>query len=127
MSLVKVRLNDGVCVVEPQGPLDEEIFAAIARTVDPEIEAEGHLDALIIHTREFPGWEDVGSVIEHFKFVRDHQRKIQKVALVTDAGIAETVSSIVDHFVKAEVEVFDFDDLDDALEWAREGSDADDD
>lgn len=67
--------------------------------------------------RDFPGWESLADVIAHFRFVRNHHRLIKRVVLVTDAEIAEIFPVIVDHFVKAEVKHFDFDDFDEAVTW----------
>jgi len=108
-------------VIEPQGPLTKEDFAAIAERVDPLIANKGTLGGLIVRTREFPGWESLGDIIAHFRFVKNHHRLIKKIALVTDAKIAEVFPVIVDHFVKAEVKHFDFNDFDEAVEWVAEG------
>jgi hypothetical protein len=115
--MIKITPLNNYCVVEPQGPLSRDDFAALASKIDPLIESEGRLDGLIIKTRDFPGWESLADVIEHFRFIRDHHRSIKKIALVTDAKIAEVFPAIVDHFVKAEVKHFDFDDFAEAVNW----------
>jgi len=115
--MLKVTLNHDYCVIEPQGPLTQEDFAEIASQIDPVIEAEGHLDGLIIKTREFPGWEGLGDVIAHFRFIKNHHQSIKKIALVTDARVADIIPTMVGHFIKAEVRHFDFDDGDAAVDW----------
>ena len=115
--MIKITLEKSFCLVEPQGPLSKQDFAEIARQVDPVIEREGELGGLIIKTRKFPGWESLHDVVEHFRFVKNHHAKIEKIAVVTDAKIAEIFPVVVNHFVKAEVKQFDYDDFDDAVEW----------
>lgn len=115
--MIKITLFDNYCLIEPQGPLTKDGFSAIASRIDPIIDNEGPLDGLIVKTREFPGWEGPGDVIAHFRFIRNHHRLIKKIALVTDAQIAEIFPVIVDHFVKAEVRHFGFDDFDEAVAW----------
>jgi len=115
--MIKITPQSNYCLIEPQGPLTREDFTAIANQIDPIIASEGQLDGLIIKTRVFPGWEGLGDVIEHFRFVKNHHHAIKKVALVTDAKIAEIFPAIVGHFVKAEVRHFDFNDYDEAVEW----------
>ena len=115
--MIDVSITNNYCVVEPKGPLTAEDFAEISSRVDPVIEREGELDGLIIKTREFPGWESFGDIVEHFKFVRNHHQKIEKIALVTDAKVAEVFPRIASHFVKAQVRQFDYDDFDEAVEW----------
>ncbi len=78
---------------------------------------DGKLDGLIIHTKDFPGWESFGDMVAHFRFVRDHHTRIEKVALVTDVQIGELAPHIASHFVAAEVRHFDFDELDAAVDW----------
>ena len=115
--MIKISIQKNYCLLEPQGPLTAEDFAEIARQVDPVIERDGELDGLIIKTREFPGWKSFGDAVEHFRFVKSHHKHIKKVALVTDAKVAEFFPRIANHFVKARVRHFDFDDFDSAIEW----------
>jgi hypothetical protein len=115
--MIKITPHTNYCLIEPQGPLASEDFEAIARQVDPIIESGGRLDGLIIKTRSFPGWEGIGDFIEHFRFVRNHHHAIARVALVTDAKLAQVFPAIVRHFVEAEVRQFDYDDFDDAVDW----------
>ena len=116
-KMIKITLQHRYCIIEPLGPLSKDDFLEIARQIDPIIESDGYLDGLIIKTREFPGWEGLGDVIDHFRFVKNHHQVIKKIALVTDAKIGELVPSIVGHFVKAEVKHFDYDDYDSAVGW----------
>ena len=62
---VKHRLlaDAGVVIVEPTRPLRAEDFDALSMTVDPWIEAKGTLRGIVIHTRGFPGWENLGSFL----------------------------------------------------------------
>ena len=119
--MVKITLQDKVCLVEPQGPLTKDDFVAIASQVDPVIENEGKLEGLIIKTRDFPGWESFAGIVEHFRFVKNHHQVIKKVALATDAKVADLFPAIVAHFVKAEVKSFSFNEYEDALEWINKG------
>jgi hypothetical protein len=115
--MIRITPQQDYCLIEPQGPLTKEDFAAIARQVDPIIESRGQLGGLIIKTEKFPGWQGLGDVIEHFRFIRNHHHAIDKIALVTDAKVAEIFPAIANHFVKAEVRNFEFGDFDEALPW----------
>lgn len=121
-----------VLLIEPQAKLSVEDFEAIARTVDPWIESGGDLRGLVVHARQFPGWESIGSFFRHVRFVRENQRKIRRVALAADGSMAKLGPGLVDVFVDAEIRRFEFDELDWAVEWAgkpdaekTEGSPAD--
>ena len=120
---VKHRLlaDAGVVIVEPTRSLRAEDFDALSMTVDPWIEAKGTLRGIVVHTRGFPGWENLGSFLRHLRFVGDHHRKVARVALAADGAFAEMAPSLSDPFVQAEVRHFGYDRLDDAVAWASRG------
>ncbi|MGB5328600.1 MAG: hypothetical protein WBO58_10285 [Gammaproteobacteria bacterium] len=68
--MIKITLFSNYCLIEPQGPLTKDDFAAIADRVDPLIANEGTLCGLIVRTREFPGWENLAGIIAHFRFIK---------------------------------------------------------
>jgi hypothetical protein len=108
----------GVIVVEVKQALRAQDFDALALTADAWIEAHGHLEGLVIHAREFPGWENLGSLIRHVQFVRDHQRKIRRIALVADTKLVSLAPRFAEHFIEAEIKTFGYDDLHNAIAWA---------
>jgi hypothetical protein len=111
----------GVLVVELTGPLRAEDFDALALVVDPWIEARGELRGVVVHAREFPGWENLGSFLRHLRFVRDHHRRVRRVALCAGGTLAALVPRLAEHFVEAELRHFGYDDLDSAIAWASRG------
>jgi hypothetical protein len=111
--------ESGVIVVEVKSALRAPDFDALAVTADAWIEAHGDLRGIVIHAREFPGWENLGSLVRHVQFVRDHQRKVKRVALAVDSKLAGLLPRVAEHFVKAEVKTFGYDALDSAIAWAR--------
>ena len=112
--------ESGVLVVEPTGPLRSEDFDALALIVDPWIETHGDLRGLVVHAREFPGWQNLGSFLRHLRFVRDHHRRIRRVALCADGTVAALAPRLAEHFVDAELRHFGYDDLDRAIDWATQ-------
>jgi hypothetical protein len=113
--------DEGILIVSPEGPLTSADFAAVAGHVDPYIEENGTLTGLVIQARSFPGWDDFGALVSHLKFIRDHHKKIQKVAALTDAHFLSILPRIVDHFVGAEVRHFPYSDEEAAFTWIRGG------
>lgn len=108
----------GVIVAEIDSPLRVQDFDALALTADAWIEAHGQLRGLVLHAREFPGWETAGSFLRHVQFVRDHHRKVLRIALATDSKLASLAPRLAEHFVEAEIGRFDYDELDRAIAWA---------
>lgn len=122
-SLSYRMLSDrGVLVIEPSGPLGAEDFDVLASVVDPWIEQAGELPGIVVHVREFPGWQNFGSFIRHVRFVRDHHRKVRRVALAADSRLAELVPTFADVFVSAEIRRFEYEDEQRAIAWAATGS-----
>lgn len=115
----RVLPDRGVLVIEPHGPLRPEDFDALSAQVDEWIEAShAPLRGIVIHARTFPGWENLGAVLRHVRFVRDHHRQIPRIAVSTDAALAGVAAGLVDHFVKATVKRYDYDDVECAVDWA---------
>ncbi len=108
----------GVIVVEVKQALRAQDFDALAFTADTWIEAHGNLQGLVIHTREFPGWENLGGLLRHMRFIRDHHRKVKRIALAADTKLASMAPKIAEHFIQAEVKSFGFDEIDAAIAWA---------
>ena len=108
----------GVIVVEVKGPLRAQDFDSLGATADSWIEAHGDLNGIVIHAREFPGWENLGSLLRHLRFVRNHHQKVKRIALATDGMVASLAPRVSEHFVKAEVKSFGYGDLQTAITWA---------
>ncbi len=120
LAAVSYRIvpTSGVMVVEVHQALRTQDFDALALAADVWIEAHGGLQGFVIHARAFPGWENLESVLRHVRFVRDHQRKIRRVALVVDSAMATIAPLLGDHFIQAELKSFAYDKLEDAITWA---------
>ena len=72
----------------------------------------------MIHTREFPGWENLQGLVRHLRFVRDHHRKIRRIALVAATKVASLGPTLGEHFIRSEVKTFAYDQLEQAVAWA---------
>jgi len=107
-----------VLVIEPKGALNSEDFDYLSSVVDPWIESHKTLRGLVIHAEKFPGWENLGSLIRHMRFVRDHHRQIERVAVAADGAVSEIMPALAAHFVKAEIKHFAYRDLEIAIQWA---------
>ncbi|GLX53968.1 hypothetical protein Shyhy01_69170 [Streptomyces hygroscopicus subsp. hygroscopicus] len=107
-----------VLVVDVEQPLRAQDFDALAQTVDNWLETHDALAGVVVHARDFPGWENIAGLLGHVRFVRDHHRKVRKVALAADAKLAGLVPHFANHFVRAEVRQFPYAELDEAVAWA---------
>ena len=117
MLVHELLADTGILIVRPKGPLAARDFAALSVEADAYIEAHGALNGLMICAGKFPGWANLDSAVSHFKFVRDHHRKISKVAFVSDSDVLTLLPKLVSHFVSAEVKHFKGDEEGEALAW----------
>ena len=118
----KLLKDAGVLVVRPKEPLSTEDFAALAAEADSYIERNGALNGLMICAEKFPGWENLEGAVSHFKFVRDHHRKIAKVAFVSDSELLAILPRLAAHFVSADIKHFKRGEEAEALTWLSQGS-----
>ncbi|MGB0969356.1 MAG: STAS/SEC14 domain-containing protein [Mycobacterium sp.] len=110
-----------ILLVRPQSRLEKEDFVTLANAVDPHIQATGDLAGLIIDVGSFPGWADFGSMVSHFRFVRDHQKHVKKLAVVTDSPLGDVAEHLTSHFVSAEVKHFPAGQAEQARRWINNG------
>ena len=117
--MLKVDLNEAeeIAILEPDGQLSASDFHNAAKIIDPCIERCGGLKGIIIHVRSFPGWDSFSSLIAHLKFVREHHRKVTRIAFVTDSPIGGFAENIANHFVNAEIKHFAFSELETSRQW----------
>lgn len=113
--------DDNILIVEPKGPLSKDDFGQLTADVDLHLARSESLRGLLVHATAFPGWENFGAMVSHFRFVRDHHRRIEKVALASDSPLSVIVPKLAAHFVNAEVRHFAFDERNAAIDWLKSG------
>ena len=111
----------GILILKPEGALRAEDFTALAGAVDPYIEQHGELAGLVVDAPSFPGWENFAALLSHLRFVRDHHRRIRRIAVVSDSTLLAAAPKIASHFVSAEVRSFDTAGRAAALAWIEAG------
>ena len=111
-----------ILYLRPKSALARDDFVQLAKAVDPYIDKTGGLDGLIIEATTFPGWESLGAMAAHFRFVRDHHKRIKKIGLVTDSALGNVAEHLASHFVLAEIRHFSAGELEAAKQWVMDRS-----
>jgi hypothetical protein len=111
-----------ILLMRPEAALEQNDFVELAKVVDPQIEATGNLAGLIISAPAFPGWDSFGAMVTHFRFVRDHQKHIKKVAVVTDSHLGDVAEHLASHFVSATIRHFPAGQDEQARQWIIDDS-----
>jgi hypothetical protein len=122
MLVHRLDANRSILYVHPTAALEKADFARLAKSVDPHIAQRGGLGGLILEFKTFPGWESLGAMAAHFNFVREHHRKVKKIAVVTDAKIGDLAERLASHFVAATIKHFAEGEVHAAEKWIAEGS-----
>ena len=117
MIQLEMHHDKGVLIVKPQGPLEAEDFAAITRDAHGYIESNGALDGFMICAQKFPGYKNPKGLWSHLRFVRQHHRKIKKVAFVSDSRFYEIASRVISRCVRPKVKHFGYKHEDLAMNW----------
>jgi hypothetical protein len=112
--------TNSILYVRPKSSLQESDFEQLAKTVDPHIEKAGSLGSLILEVAAFPGWEDFGAMVRHFRFVRDHHRHIKKIGVVTDSPLGNVAEHLASHFLAAKIKRFPSGELEAAKQWVMD-------
>jgi hypothetical protein len=118
-AMIKHELlrDRGILILKPEGALRAEDFTVLAGAVDPYLEQHGELKGLMIEAPSFPGWDSFAALLSHLRFVRDHHRRIRRVAVVSDSAFLTVAPKIASHFVSAQLRTFDAADRAAALAW----------
>jgi hypothetical protein len=109
--------DKGILIVTPHGPLEKADFERVAKDVDLYLADNGMLAGVMFYVKSFPGWDSFAALLAHFKFVKDHQRKIERLAVVSDSDLLKIMPHIVSHFAHPEVKQFPYDEKETALAW----------
>lgn len=123
MLNLKLDKIEGIAVLEPDGALSENDFISVAKEIDPYIESNGELRGIVIHAESFPGWDSFSALVAHLQFVREHHKKVSRIAIATDSPIGTLAEHVASHFVNAEIKNFKFGELAASSEWVKSGDD----
>jgi len=112
-----------VLKITPSGDLSADDFDRLTEVFDQYVNEQDKIPNLVINISNFPHWDGFLAARKHFKFVHDHHKAIEKVAIVSDNFALTTLPFLVDHFVHAKVRQFKYVDLKDAIKWAESEKD----
>ena len=111
--------DPAVLILRPHGELDVADFKRITSQIDPHIEKAGSLDGVMIVAEHFPGWDSLSAFLAHLNFVRDRQKKIHKLAVVTNDRLLTMLPRIAKYLATPEMRHFPMDHETEALEWVN--------
>ncbi len=99
-------ISGGAFKVHVIGKLHENDFKTLEEKIDPIIKTHQALK-LMIDATQFDGWANMDTASRHFSFVREHQKRIERIALVAGHEWQHWIAGIASVFVHPEIKVFD--------------------
>ena len=120
MITYKILEQEGIVIIEPTSPLKQSDFEALTKDVDDYIKQKGMIRGIIIYTESFPRWDNPGAFIKDMKFVIEHQRKIKRVASVTNSKLFRIVHCMARHLLFPKIKHFYYGDIEEAKKWILE-------
>ena len=116
---IKVILDKDskMVILELKEHLSKDDFLYAKTLIDPFIAKEGSLSGLILYSKDFPGWDSFSAFKTHMEFIKEHHKKVKKLAFVMDSFIGTIAQNVGSHFVDTEVKEFKYSELNKAKEW----------
>jgi hypothetical protein len=71
----------------------------------------------LISAEALPGWSNFAAFVSHMRFIKDHQRRVRRVAVVSDSEFLRIMPQIANHFAAAEIKHFPSEGRNRALAW----------
>lgn len=112
-----MKQPEGILVLRPSASLSKEDFAGPGAAVNDYLSDHAKLRGVLIHSKGFPRWESFGGFAAHMRFVREHHKEVERVAIATDSHFADMAELLGTHFTSAEVRHFPFSEEAKALAW----------
>jgi len=96
--------------------LKADDFRQIAPQIDSLISQYGKI-RLLIDASGFNGWENIAAFEDHAAFVKNHQKKIERIAVIAAHDWQHWLIGAVRIFVHPEVRAYNKSHASEALQW----------
>ena len=115
MIKTEVVAPDLLKIVAPK-KLSADDFLALAPKVEAITKQYGKI-RLLIDASRLEGWDSLATLERHFAFVRDHQAKVERIAVIARHEWQHWLVGAIRVFLHPEVRVFDAGRDAEALQW----------
>ncbi len=109
-SLIEVTIID---------TLKAEDFRELGEKADKLIKEHGSIRVLI-NASGFNGWDNTEAAEKHFGFVKEHNQKVERLAVVAGHMWQYWLAALARMFLQPKIRVFDKDQIEEARAWLKE-------
>ncbi len=115
--MIKLDIISGnaLSIVAPN-KLKADDFDQIAPRVDAIVRQHGKV-RLLIDASGFNGWENIAALEDHASFVKNHQQKVERIAVIVGHEWQNWLIGAVKMFLHPEVRTYDKSHENEALRW----------
>lgn len=106
----------GVLKIIAPEQLDSGDFSDVAPQVESIIKQQGEI-RLLIDASRLEGWENITALETHAAFVKAHQQKVERIAVIARHDWQHWLVGAVKVFLHPEVRAFDEGEESKALRW----------
>jgi hypothetical protein len=118
--MIKIEiLAPGVLKVVAPAKLQAGDFATLAPQVETIIKHARKI-RLLIDASQLEGWENIGALEQHAAFVKAHQDKVDRIAVIARHEWQHWLVGAVKVFLHPQIKVFAKDDADEARKWVTD-------
>ncbi len=115
--MIKVEtISANVLRITPPDKLKADDFRHIAPQVDSIISRHGRI-RLLIDASTFNGWENLAALENHAGFVKSHQQKVDRIAVIVAHDWQHWLVGAVRVFLHSEIRSYDKGHESEALQW----------
>jgi len=114
------NVSDDVLRITAPEKLKADDFRQIAPQVDSMISRYGKI-RLLIDASGFNGWENIAAFGNHAGFVKSHQQKVDRIAVIVAHNWQHWLIGAVRVFLHPEVRAYDKGRESEALQWIVSG------
>jgi hypothetical protein len=119
--MIKTKIiSDNILRITAPEKLKADDFRQIAPQVDSMISRYGK-SRLLIDASGFNGWEDIAAFGNHAGFIKSHQQKVDRIAVIVAHNWQHWLIGAVRVFLHPEVRAYDKDRESEALQWIVSG------
>jgi hypothetical protein len=115
--MIKIdSISDNILRITAPEKLKADDFRQIAPQVESIISRYGKI-RLLIDASGFNGWENIAAFENHAGFVKNHQQKVERIAVIVAHDWQHWLVGAVRMFLHPEVRAFDKRHESEALQW----------
>jgi len=119
MIRTEIIYDNALKIIVPD-KLKADDFHQIAPQIDSLIRKHGQI-RLLIDASGFTGWENITAFESHAKFVKTHQKKIERISVITTHDWQQWLIGAIKIFVHPQIRAFDKSHESNALQWISGG------